>query len=135
MTLRVPFKVAIATAASSGSAPVIASTGGVFQGSDTRQPVNQTVAPITGATIPARPGRDVVITLNSKGPLAVLTIALAGAPKDMDRLAVSAGQPIASLILQPAAGATIWNGVTAMLAGGFATWRWNATVKVWVRTA
>ncbi len=135
MTPRAPFKVAAAPAASSGPAPIIASTGGVFQGSDTRQPVNQTVTPVTGATIPARPGRDVVITLNPTGPLAALTLALAGAPKDMDRLAVSAGQPIASLILKPAAGASIWGGSVALLAGGFATWRWNAAIKVWVRTA
>ena len=96
-------------------------------------PVSQVLIPTTGQTVSFQNTyADQILTLNPVGALAALTVTF---PSDASSrlgqvVRVAAMQPIAALTLS---GATILNGVTAMVSGdAFSFVKINA--NTWVRT-
>jgi len=86
----------------------------------------------TSGTITAQDTKQDSAIIHNNGSLAVtLTIAFPAAPRDGQRFIVVSALGVTTLTLSSAI--TIIGGITALSAGGFATWIYSTQANKWFR--
>lgn len=88
----------------------------------------QVVTPSTGATV-ASDGSPVLI-INNTGAILALTITMPASPVDGQRFAVSSRSSVTTFTMS---GATIYGGLSSLLALSYAQFVYSATATAWFR--